>query len=316
MRYAFHGVTLDSTMPLPELRRAGAGAPPVSLAISLIDGALDDRVEWFRRWSFPRGRAARRRPWLSFGRRADGYLLRFHDLADFRIPRAGDRVGCAPIDDCPPDTLRHLLIDQVLPLVLGLRGALVFHASAVHVDGFGTIAFAGPAGCGKSSLAAALALRGCSIVADDSLVIAGDPRAPVAVPGYPGVRLRSDAKRYLGLGRIGGAPVAHYTAKERLDATALAFRRAPSPLRAVFVLGRRSPARRPARVQELRPRDRLIALARFACVMDVEDRRQLSTTFSNLSALIDRVRVVRLHVKDDRRAMRRNADEVLSMLLG
>ena len=313
MRYAFHGLTLDSALPLPELRRARPDAGPAAIAIVVAETPFADRVEWFHHWGFPRG-VARRRPWLSFGRCAGRYLLRFQDLADFRVSRAGDRVECAPRAGCPAVTLRHLLLDQILPLVLGQRGWLVLHASAVHVNGYGTIAFAGRAGSGKSTLAAALALRGCSIVADDSMAIAGSPDAPVAVPAYPGLRLWGDAKRQLGLARARGPRVAHYTTKKRLDPASLRFRTAPSPLRMIFVIGRRSPTRRPVRARALRPRDRLMALARFAFIMDVEDRRQLSATFASLVSLIDRVRIERLHVAEGRGAMRSNADEVLSMV--
>lgn len=303
-------------MRLPELRRARASAGSSVIAIGGVDAPVAGRVDWFRRWTLPRGATARRRPWLAFGRHAGGYLLRFHDLTDFRVSPAGDRVDYAAADGCPADTLRHLLLDQVLPLVLSQRGSLVLHASAVHVDGVGAIAFAGPAASGKSTIAAALALRGCSIIADDSLVIAGAADAPVVIPGYPGVRLWGDSKRRLGLERAGGARVAHYTSKTRLDATALTFRGAPSPLRMVFVVGRRSRAARPAWSQALRPRDRLMALARLAYVMDVEDRRQLSTVFASLSSLIDSVAVARLHLAEGRRALLGNADDVLAMVRG
>jgi hypothetical protein len=312
VRYAFHDVTLESAIPLPEVRRGRARGSPGLVAIELARAPFDGRVDWFHRWLAPGAPGARRRRWLSFGRQPGGYVLRFHDLADFHVSPAGDRVRCLPIDGCPRLTLRHLLLDQVLPLVLSQRGSLVLHASAVHVDGFGTIAFAGAAGSGKSTLAAALAVGGCSLVSDDSLVIADGTTAPAAVPGYPGVRLWRDSARRLGLDRVRSAPIAHYTSKARVGVASLAFRRTPSPLRAIFVLGRRSGSGS-ARALPLGPRARLIALARLTFVMDVGNARQLSAMFTSLCTLVSRVPVARLHVPDGQRSPERTADEVLGL---
>jgi hypothetical protein len=313
VRYSFHDVALDSEIPLPEVRRAKPVAPVPSIGISLARAAFGGHIDWFRTWKVPADRLARGRPWLSFGRQDDGYVLRFHNLADFHVSAAGDLVRCLPVDGCPRVTLRHLLLDQVLPLVLSQRGSLVVHASAVHLDGFGTIAFAGPAGSGKSTLAAALALRGCSVVADDSLVVAGDSEVLMAIPGYPGSRLWQDSVRRLGLRRDARTPVAHYTVKQRVGAASLRFHDAPSPLRAIFVVGRRSSSGAPARARTLGRRDRVMALAPFTCVMDVEDRRQLSEMFAGLSALATRVPVARLHVSDGRRPLVHSADEIVSL---
>jgi hypothetical protein len=313
VRYTFHDVALDSEISLPETRRAKPDAQGRSIAISLARAAFGGQIDWFRTWTVPADRPARGRPWLSFGRQDDGYILRFHDLADFHVSPAGNRVRCLPIDGCPRVTLRHLLLDQVLPLVLSQRGSLVLHASAVHLDGFGTIAFAGRAGSGKSTLAAALALRGCSVVADDSLVVAGDSDVPMAIPGYPGSRLWQDSVRRLGLHRKARTAVAHYTVKQRIGAASLRFHAAPSPLLAIFVVGRRSSSGAPARARTLGRRERVMALAPFTCVMDVEDRRQLSEMFAGLSALATRVPVARLHVSDGRRPLVQSADEIVSL---
>src|SRR3954447_18430377 len=164
--YLFCGVTVSSDVDLPPLRRA----PSRSEAICTVGlGAPldpDTDVAWFHEW---RGRRGPR--WLSIGRLPRGtrraYLLRFPELADFEVSADARRIVARPAAGLPVDTLRHLLIDQVLPLVTSRHGRLSLHASAVHLPGIGAIAFVGDAGRGKSTLAAALALAGARVVADD-----------------------------------------------------------------------------------------------------------------------------------------------------
>jgi hypothetical protein len=306
-------VTLTSEIELPELDSASSRTADISIELAASD--FDEPVEWFHTWHGRNAAGARRRrPWLSFARHDDGYRLRFPDLADFDVSRAGDRIRCRPVPRLAPSTLRHLILDQVLTLTLSQRGHLVLHASAVHVPGVGAIAFAGPSGSGKSTLAAALCARGCQTVTDDCLVVTAARGVPTILPGYPGVRLWKTTARALGF--EDGGRVAHYTAKRRLDAKAVPFRNRPSPLKALFVLGRRATQGRASHADTLDPRDRLMAVARYAYLLDVGDRDQLSRMFSGLSSLVSEVAVRRLRLRDARRQPLRIADEVLDLLAG
>ena len=314
MRYAFHDVTLDSELPLPEVPRS-TRRRAATIAIRLAAAGAPRAPRWFHHW-----REGRRRS-ISFARLAGGYLVRSHGLADFLVAADGASVRCDACQGCPAATLRHLLLDQVLPLVLALRGGIVLHGSGVHIDGIGVVAFVGAAGTGKSTLAAALGVSGHQIVADDSLVVRRRGVRAVVVPGYPGARLWRDATRGLGLSGRGGT-VAHYTRKRRIAAPALPFRNSAGPLKAVFVLGRRrggagagaSRATPPATLgRALAPRDRLIALARCAYVLDVQDRVQLAAMFGGLAWLVSRVPVVRLHLQDGRRHLSSAAAAVAAL---
>ncbi len=269
---------------------------------------VDEDIDFFHSW---RIKGTRGRPWLSIGRRAGAYLLRFPGLADFDVSAAGDRIVCRPSPRLAGSTLQHLLLDQVLPLALSRSGRLVLHASAVHVPRLGCVAIVGPTGSGKSTLAAALGLRGCSVLTDDCLVVEADSAGSLAVPGYPGLRLWRDAARGLGLSNDPGARVAHYTAKRRLGGDAVRFRSQPSRLALLFVLGRRRRPGAPTRSRGLGARDRLMALAPYTHLMDVEDRRQLLHMFRSLSTLVSHVPVVRLNLPDSRRRVLAAAVDVL-----
>jgi pimeloyl-ACP methyl ester carboxylesterase len=314
VNYQLHGVKVASAIELPGVRRSSQQGPPrVSIELGAAPGG--DRLNAFHNWRVP-GR--RSRPWLSIGRVADGYQLRFPDLADFEVSTAGDRITCRPVARLAASTLRHLLLDQVLPLALSRSGRLVLHASAVHIPRLGSVAFVGPTGCGKSTLAAALGLRGCQVVTDDCLVVDHSEKSretpgSMAVPGYPGLRLWRDSARGLGLERDAAANVAHYTAKRRLVTAAVKFRTSPSPICALFVLGRRRRPAEPARTRALGSRDRFMSLAPYTYVMDIEDRRQLSQMFRSLATLAAYVPIVRLSVPDSRRRVLETAEVVMGL---
>ena len=312
IRYLLHGVPLESEIALPEVVRSRTRDGGV--LIERTDTPPNDRVEWFNRWQItgPPGTKTQR-TWLSFGRVSGGYLLRFPDLADFEISSTGDRVRCRAIDGLPASTFRHLLLDQVLPLALSQSGNLVLHASAVHVPRFGTIAFAGRAGAGKSTLAAALTTHGCQLMSDDSLLISLKQAAVLAMPGYPGVRLWGDSSRGLRLDGRRASEVAHYTRKQRLSGASLPFRHVASPLRVLFILGRRRSQKRASRMQKLTSRDALVALVRYAYLLDVQDRSQLARTFRDLASIAVRVPVVRLDVRHAGSSLTRAAAEVLDL---
>ena len=298
---------------LPGVRGSAArGRAAIAISVERSARFDDEPIQFFHHWHI---KGHRRRPWLSIGRRAGRYLLRFPDLADFDVSAAGDRIVCRPSPRLARSTLQHLLLDQVLPLALGRSGHLVLHASAVHVPRVGCVAFVGSTGSGKSTLAAALGLRGCPVVTDDCLVVRSGS-GELAIPGYPGLRLWRDAARGLGLGRDAGATVAHYTAKRRLGSSAVRFRAQPSPLKVIFVVGPRRRPGAPTRARALAARDRLMALAPYTQVMDVEDRRQLLQMFRSLSTLVSDVPVVRLNVREGRGQVLEAADEVLASLPG
>ncbi len=316
MKYRAFGLTIASGLSLPELPRSSASRSDINIDLARrTTSTASEPSDWFHTWRVhdARGRATGR-PWLSFARTDDGYLLRFSDLADFAVSRTGDRICCVPKPSLARTTLRHLLLDQVLPLAIGRRGCLVLHASAVHVPGIGAVAFAGPTGCGKSTVAAAMALHGCPMITDDCLVIATGGGTRSIQPGYPGVRLWRKTVRALGFGRRANA-VAHYTSKQRLTGDGLPFRQRPSQLAAIFVLGRRAASGRPSHAIALGARERLMALTPYAYVMDIGDRQQLSQVFNALSSLAAAVPVACARLRDAPRKPAALGGEILEEVL-
>ena len=137
----------------------------------------------FHQWIFPDDT-----PWLEFFRTETGYLLRFPELADFRVSMDGLKVTCSPAPDVSEETTRHLYLNQVLPLALSKLGKLVFHASAVEV-GDSAVAFVGESGRGKSTLAASFALNGFRFLTDDGMVVEANDDSYLSFPSHPSIRL-------------------------------------------------------------------------------------------------------------------------------
>ncbi|HSC27922.1 MAG TPA: hypothetical protein VLD67_11645 [Vicinamibacterales bacterium] len=301
-QYRVFGLTVTSELPLPELPSSRQGGAACTIEVAPPDGI--SRHEWFHRWRL-HGRCH-----LEFARTASGYLLRFPGLVDAGVTASGDRISWRPHPGVPVPTVRHLLIDQVLPLALSRMDRLVLHASAVHVPQAGAVAFAGRSGRGKSTIAAALGRTGWPILTDDCLVLMAGAGGFRVMPGYPGVRVWADAASALDLGDRCDQPVAHYTTKRRVHSRALAFRDAPSRLRALFVLGGRYTGGPPIRVTRLGGRAGFFALTPFINLLDIQDRRHLARAFAAAADLAGHVPVYRLRIRHEPRAF----DDVVAAL--
>ncbi len=293
-RYRLCGMTVESGLPLPELPRA-RGVPSYVFARARPSRAR--RARWYHHWQEPDGRRL-----LSFGRVPSGYVLRFPSLADFEISSDLSRVTARPRKALPPETLRHLLLDQVWPLALSGRGHLVLHASAVVLPDGRAVAFAGLAGSGKSSLAAAFARAGARILTDDCLLMRPTSGGWSAVPSYPGLRLWPDMVRSLRAHDHALANVAHYTGKKRLAADALPFASAAAPLAALYIVRRRGP-RAALAASRLGRAAAIVELVSLSYLLDHQDREQLARSFTRLAAFTATTPVWRLDLPHARRRL-------------
>jgi hypothetical protein len=285
--YQWAGLELTADFPLPELvrperSRAAARRPAADRRwrIRRWRGRTPARtaIRWFHHWTFPNGRR-----WLSFARLDDGYLLRFPRLADFHLRLPAREVAARRGRSTPHDTFRHLLLDQVLPLIVASRDCLALHASVVDVDG-GAIAFLGAAGNGKSTLAAALGRRGHAVLSDDCCVVRRSARGFEVMATYPGVRLFGPSREYV----FGDAParlrrVSHYSSKRRVidDAGTPRFGATPALLQRVYVLANRDGDSRVSRVEIARRsrRDSVVDLVGGTFFLDVTDPERALDAF-------------------------------------
>lgn len=85
--------------------------------------------------------------------------------------------------------LRLILLGIAIPLLLSERDILVFHATAVNING-NAIAFLGPEGAGKSTTSFAFIKNGYNLISDDVLgVTLNNKNMPQVISGFPMIKL-------------------------------------------------------------------------------------------------------------------------------
>jgi hypothetical protein len=186
------GLTLEFDEDLPELPAAPAGdggAVTTVARTSAADIAArwgDEPSEIVSRFPVPE------RPDTAIRFRADlGYLIAPEPFGRHLVGADGGWVLSSAETDDERARWRRLLVGQVLPLAAALRGFEILHASAVLV-GDRLIAFSGPPGAGKSTLALHLALQGYGVFAEDALAVEPTADGLVAHPGVALLNLRAD----------------------------------------------------------------------------------------------------------------------------
>lgn len=162
--YGAAGLTLVANREL-----SGLAVTPVS-TVPDIAIVVDARPAWSIRVDRSVSEAGAADPLsvsnVRVDRSDDGLAFVYTDGCRFWIDRRGDTIWMT-FDTTLEDACTYL-VGPVLSSALRLRGDYSLHASAVRFAR-GAVAFAGPHGAGKSTLAAALGRAGHPVIADDVL---------------------------------------------------------------------------------------------------------------------------------------------------
>ncbi len=302
-----HGLALRADVALPGIAPTNASEPDV--AVELVErlpapiptntryraGASDDvgaRVEVV---DDARGHTAFR-----YG---DGTAF---DV-DHRARPARIRAAIAPGQTL--EDLTTYLYGPVLGFVLRTWGRLALHASCVRLDD-GAVLLAGEPGAGKSTTAAALAMRGHTVISDDLTALSLEGDTPLAWPAFDHLRLwpsseplvLDDASR---LERI--TPTWE---KRRFPLEGAAFADAPCPVRAIVVLReRREDAR--ALVRTLAPARAVVTLATLTYANYLLDAPMRACELLQLGALVRTVPVLAVTPPTGRAGLERLCDSLV-----
>lgn len=173
---------------LPELPRIPSPAPGVPVLVVRFDAPQGcGQVIDLEPWPDDAGRVLQ-------GRAGDAIRIRVLGLADFLVRPALAAVECHGLPDANPSDVRHFLLNQILPRLVGDRSPLVLHAGGVLTD-LGAIALVGPSGIGKSTLAASFGASGeARVLADDAVRIMDDGAGVRLIGAYGAFRLRPDSR--------------------------------------------------------------------------------------------------------------------------
>lgn len=230
-----------------------------------------------------------------FYRTGGGYLVRICGLVDFVIDLAAERVICTPVPGVPAEQVADLYFNQALPLLMGVSGDLVIHASGVAVRGQ-ALGFIGPTGRGKSTLAASFARMGHPFLTDDGLILDCAGQGYEVRPRRPILRLRPDSEAMIAQGPAAGMAMAGEMAdaddlpfKTRVAARAdIPFHETAVPLAALYVLVEPADVAAPV-FERLAAPAALSALMQHSFILDVEDKARLRGLFGRLALLAEAV---------------------------
>ena len=216
--YRAYGLNISSEIECPELISAD-GAPDIHVRFGRVPEQLET----------PSAQG------VLYQVSPQQFLLKPNHIARFLVTNGSD-VLVERMPEATDDDVRVFLLGSVFGALLHQRGLLPMHASAIETR-VGAVAFAGPVGLGKSTLAAAFHQRGYRILADDVCAVSLSAHAaPLVTPAYPQLNLWADALDKLGGRNAGLRRTRSLTEKYGLPVTPQ-FSTSSLPLYAVYELG-------------------------------------------------------------------------------
>jgi hypothetical protein len=182
--YVFGGITLVSEIALPELplvQHKDGKLHPVRIRLGDVPNRLPQAVEidpdCFATPTY--------------------YWLHIHGIGCYLVTNGEEIIVC-PEPGAQPLDVRAYLLGTLFVALCQQRHLLPLHASAVSTRK-GVVAFLARSGQGKSSLAAYLAQRGFSVMADDVCLIDSGAGGPaMVIPAAPWLKLWRNSLDHLG----------------------------------------------------------------------------------------------------------------------
>ncbi|MFZ3380246.1 MAG: hypothetical protein WA193_11505 [Candidatus Acidiferrales bacterium] len=302
--YAVFGLTLRSNQQVPELLPAKCcdAGPAVDVHLNVspagthIASSDPEILSYTSPFQDAAGNSA-----LKIWNIAGGKFCRldYVDGTQFWLNRQGTEVwGTWPASSSIEDAATYLL-GPVLGRLLRLRGVTCLHASAVAF-GEKAVAFVGPEGSGKSTTAAALAVRGHAVLSDDVVALAERNGSFYVHSAYPYLCLWSESVQSL-YGSPNALPQFSANYEKRclaLGKHELRFEERPLPLAAIYILGERR--NDPAPVVEAIPAQQaFLSLVANTFGANVVDGSLRAKEFETLGRLVPHVTIRQLYPRPD-----------------
>jgi hypothetical protein len=302
--YIAYGVGIYSTSKIDGLERATPQATPFTLEYE-----TGHEPEWVRSTKCLPTRILMRRSEdqmaeptfiLSEYGNGAGYELAYSDGARFVVDETAERMWGTLQPPLSREDLAVYFLGPVMGFVLRRRHVTCLHASAVEINERAVL-FSGHPGYGKSTTAAALALRGVPVLCEDVVPLRLTEGHCWAIPGYPRVCLWPEAVAKL-LGDSQSLPRLTPTWEKcylPLDGVRAKFVSQKQPVGLIYLFGQRSSEANAPRIEELRPREALLELVQNTYMNWLLDRRQRAEEFDELCRLVQQVPVRRVVAHSD-----------------
>jgi hypothetical protein len=298
LRYRIYGLHLSSDSAIPGLKEIASAASPdlrvefgpqpawvrdalgaPSVVLHTLPACEETRDPAFVLTSFAE---------------AQFFQLYYSDGTRFVVDADATRLWGAAGESQTMQDLTTYFLGPIMGYVLRRRGVTALHASAFSLDG-NAVVLAGPAGAGKSTSAAALALRGAHILCEDIAAIHEGHHGFAVEAGYPRVCLWPES-----VGMLAGDAHALPLITPNWDKRFLPLDGSPAhhddqrrPLALVYLLAPREAANAP-RVEEVSGRDVLLELVQNTYMNWLLDRTQRAAEFELLTRLVAQVPVRRI----------------------
>ncbi len=159
----------------------------------------ENEISWYHSWKEGSNST---KDSLSAGKRKDQwYILYFHfEKITFAINPNGSEIFYHLQDPKTKSTLKHLILNHVIPLVINHKGIEVLHASSILISN-GAILFVGGSGYGKSTIATGLIKNGFGVISDDATPIFFKNNQFFIKNGPPEMNLWPHARNLLNLNK-------------------------------------------------------------------------------------------------------------------
>ncbi len=298
--YRAYGLTIGCDTPLSALRQEHTDLERYDMVVN-----LGPKTDWVREAMRLPSHLEHPRPGeierdnspftlTSYGA-GEFFELTYGHEALFFVDSAAKRVWGTCLPPLTDEDAATYLLGPVMGFVLRRRSILALHASAVSIGGQ-AVALCGESQAGKSTTAAALALRGIPVLCEDITPLFEEDGRFKVEPGYPRVCLWPDAVEKL-FGARDALPRLTPTWEKfflPLDGRNAKFEVQRRVVNAVYLFAPRVAEADAPRIDTMSARAALLDLVQNTYMNWLLDRRQRAAEFEALSKLVTQVPVRRI----------------------
>lgn len=294
--YVAYGLKINSDIFLPGLSTAYGAKADLELHTASKPDWLDTAVASHERLVYAsEGLAGSGEPsFLLHSLGEEFFRLHYTDGAMFILNREGTRLWGEWHAPCTVEDFTTYFVGPVLGFVLRQRGITCLHASAISIN-TRAVALVGYRGAGKSTTAAAFALRGHGVLCEDVTALGSQNGQFIVQSGYPRICLWADSATTL-MGSSESLPRLTPNWEKcflSLEQGAL-FQQEALRLSAIYILAPRAAVPRAPFIEQLTPLQGFMELVQNTYMNFLLNREKRATEFEFLSRVVDAVPVRRV----------------------